>query len=124
MVAIAMARIARGQPVSILGGGSAIKDYIYIDDFVDAVIRLLDASEAVGPFNIGSSQGRSVREVIDLVAKTVGKNVIVENKPRQAGDVQSSVLAINKITSLTGWMPTTTFEEGLAATWKWMSPKL
>lgn len=124
LVAIAMARIARGQPVSILGGGSAIKDYIYIDDFVDAVIRLLDASEAVGPFNIGSSQGRSVREVIDLVAKTVGKNVIVENKPRQAGDVQSSVLAINKITSLTGWMPTTTFEEGLAATWKWMSPKL
>ena len=124
LVAISMARIARGQPVSMLGEGSAIKDYVYIDDFVDAVIRLLDASEASGPFNIGSGQGRSVREVIDLVAKTVGKDATVERKSTQAGDVQSSVLAIDKINSLTGWKPTTTFAEGLAATWKWMCPRL
>ena len=124
LVAISMARIACGQPVSILGEGSAIKDYVYIDDFVDAVIRLLNTSEASGPFNIGSGQGRSVREVIDLVAKTVGKDAIVESKPTQAGDVQNSVLAIDKITSLTGWKPATDFAEGLAATWKWMSPKL
>lgn len=124
LVAISMALIARGQPVSMLGEGNAIKDYVYIDDFVDAVIRLLDTSEASGPFNIGSGQGRSVREVIDLVAKTVGKGAIVESKPTQQGDVQNSVLAIDKITSLTGWKPTTAFAEGLAATWKWMSPKL
>lgn len=124
LVAISMARIARGQPVSMLGDGSAIKDYVYIDDFVDAVIRLLDVSETSGPFNIGSGQGRSVQEVIHLVAKTVGKNAILESKPMQAGDVQSSVLAIDRITSLAGWKPTTAFEEGLAATWRWMSPKL
>ena len=124
LVAISMARIARGQPLSMLGEGSAIKDYVYIDDFVDAVIRLLDASETSGPFNIGSGQGRSVREVIDLVSKTVGKNAILEIKLAQAGDVQSSVLAIDRITSMAGWKPTTAFEEGLAATWRWMSPKL
>jgi UDP-glucose 4-epimerase len=124
LVAISMARIARGQPLSMLGEGSAIKDYVYINDFVDAVIRLLDISEASGPFNIGSGQGRSVREVIDLVSKTVGKNAILDIKPAQAGDVQSSVLAIDRITSLAGWKPTTAFEEGLAATWRWMSPKL
>ena len=124
LVAISMARIARGQPVSILGEGSAIKDYLYIDDFVDAVIGLLNTSEAAGPFNIGSSQGRSVREVIDLVSQTVGKDAIVERKPTQHGDVQNSVLAIDRITSLTGWKPTTAFAEGLAATWKWMSPKI
>jgi len=124
LVAVSMARIARGQPVSMLGEGSAIKDYVYIDDFVDAVIRLLDAAEASGSFNIGSGQGRSVRDVIDLVAKTVGKDTVVESKPKWAGDVQSSVLAIDKITSLTGWKPTTTFEEGLATTWRWMSPRL
>lgn len=124
LVAISMARIARGQPVSMLGEGSAIKDYLYIDDFVDAVIHLLDAPKASGPFNIGSGQGRSVREVIDLVAKTVGKGAIVEKKPTQAGDVQNSVLSIGKITSLTGWKPTTAFAQGLATTWKWMSPKL
>ena len=124
LVAISMARIARGQPLLMLGDGSAIKDYVYIDDFVDAVIRLLDVSETSGPFNIGSGQGRSVQEVIHLVAKTVGKNAILESKPMQAGDVQSSVLAIDRITSLAGWKPTTAFEEGLAATWRWMSPKL
>ncbi len=124
LVAVSMARIARGLPVSILGEGGAIKDYIYIDDFVDAVIRLLNASDASGAFNIGSAQGRSVREVIDLVAKAVNKEAIVERKPMQPGDVQRIVLDIAKIRSLTGWQPTTPFEEGLVETWRWMSPRL
>ena len=124
LVAVSMARLARGLPISILGEGRAIKDYVYIDDFVDAVIRLLNASEASGPFNIGSAQGRSVREVIDLVAKTVGKEAIVERKPMQRGDVQRSVLDIGKIRSVTGWKPTTPFEEGLVEAWRWMSPRL
>jgi UDP-glucose 4-epimerase len=124
LVAVSMARIARGLPVSMLGEGSAIKDYVYVDDFVDAVIRLLNASEASGPFNVGSAQGRSVREVIDLVAKTVGKEAIVERNPMQLGDVQRSVLDIDKISSLTGWKPTTPFEEGLVETWRWISPRL
>jgi UDP-glucose 4-epimerase len=124
LVAVSMARIARGLPVSILGEGNAIKDYVYIDDFVDAVIRLLNAPEASGPFNIGSAQGRSVREVIDLVAKTVGKEAIVERKPMQPGDVQHSVLDIGKIRSVTGWKPTTPFEEGLVETWTWLSPRI
>ncbi len=124
LVAVSMARIARGLPILMLGEGNAIKDYVYIDDFVDAFIRLLDASEASGPFNIGSAQGRSVREVIDLVATTVGKKAIVERKPVQSGDVQRSVLDIDKISSVTGWKPTTPFEEGLVETWRWMSPRL
>jgi UDP-glucose 4-epimerase len=124
LVAVSMARLARGMPISILGEGSAIKDYVYINDFVDAVIRLLNASEAFGPFNIGSAQGRSVRDVIDLVAKTVGKKSIVERKPMQPGDVQRIVLDVGKIRSVTGWKPTTSFEEGLVETWRWMSPRL
>jgi UDP-glucose 4-epimerase len=124
LVAISMARIARGQPVSMLGEGTAIKDYLYIDDFVDAVIRLLDAGKASGPFNIGSGQGRSVREVLHLVAKAVGEDVLVEAKPLQPGDVQNNVLDISKIADVTGWKPTTTFEDGLARTWQWMQAKL
>lgn len=124
LVAISMAKIARGEPVAMLGEGTAIKDYLFIDDFVDAVISLLEANHASGPFNIGSGQGRSVHEVIALVAQAVGKDAIVERQPAQSGDVQSSVLAIDKITSLTGWKPATTFEEGLAATWRWMRPQL
>jgi UDP-glucose 4-epimerase len=124
LVAVSMARIARGLPVSVLGKGNAIKDYLYIDDFVNAVIRLLNTPEASGPFNVGSAQGRSVREVIDLVAKTVGKEAIVERKPMQPGDVQRSVLDIGKIRSLTGWKPTIPFEQGLVETWRWMSPRL
>jgi UDP-glucose 4-epimerase len=124
LVAISMARIARGQPVSMLGEGTAIKDYLYIDDFVEAVIRLLGAGNASGPFNIGSGQGRSVREVLHLVAKAVGKDPLVEAKPLQLGDVQNNVLDISRIADVTGWKPTTTFEDGLARTWQWMQAKL
>jgi len=124
LVAVSMARIARGQTVAMLGEGTAVKDYVFIDDFVGAVIRLLNEGRTSGTFNIGSGQGRSVREVVDLVAKTVGKNPIIEHKPIQKGDVQRNVLSIDAIKSLTGWAPTTSFEEGLAKTWEWMKTKV
>ena len=124
LVAVSMARIARGQTVAMLGEGTAIKDYVFIDDFVGAVIGLLNEGRTSGTFNIGSGQGRSVREVVDLVAKTVGKNPIIEHRPMRKGDVQRNVLSIDAIKSLTGWTPTTSFEEGLAKTWEWMKTKV
>jgi UDP-glucose 4-epimerase len=97
IVAVAMARIGRGEPITIRGDGSATKDYIFVGDFADACVRLIANSDAVGPFNIGSGRGLQLLDVISQIETTVGKKAQLIFEPAQAGDVAANVLDISKI---------------------------
>jgi len=123
-VAVAMARIARGEPITIRGDGSAVKDYLFINDFADACLRLVSHQTASGPFNLGSGQGASLLEVISTIEKVVGKKANLVFQAAQVGDVMANVLDISKIQKIIDWNPTTRFETGTAKTWEWMKPRL
>lgn len=124
IVAVAMSRIARGEPLIIRGDGSATKDYVFIEDFASACACLVTKTDASGPFNIGSGIGVPLLEVIASVEKTVGKSAVLGFEPAQSGDVSVNVLDIQKIGSATRWTPTTSLAAGLVQTWDWMEPKL
>lgn len=124
IVAVAMARIACGEPITIRGDGSATKDYLFVGDFADACVRLVLHPEAAGPFNIGSGYGLRLLELISKIEQTVGKKAQLIFEPVQPGDVTANVLDISKVHHATGWKPSTTIDAGLAQTWAWMEPKL
>lgn len=124
IVAVAMARIARGEPITIRGDGSAVKDYIFINDFADACVKLVSNPEASGPFNIGRGQGTPLNEVLSRIEEVVGKKADLVFQPAQPGDVTANVLDISKVREAIGWNPSTTLDEGIAQTWSWMKPKL
>lgn len=124
IVAVAMARIARGEPITIRGDGSATKDYIFINDFVDACVKLISKHEATGPFNIGSGQGTRLLDVVSEIEKVVGRKTELVFEPVQVGDVTANVLDISKIHEATAWKPGTSLEEGISQTWAWMKPKI
>ena len=124
IVAVAMARIALGEPITIRGDGSATKDYIFIGDFAEACAALILKTEAAGPFNIGSGHGSRLLEVIAKIEKTVGKKAQLLFEPAQPGDVPANVLDISKIHQATGWVPATTLDAGIAQTWAWMKPRV
>jgi len=123
-VAVAMARIARGEPITIRGDGSATKDYIFINDFSEACVKLVSNPGASGPFNIGSGQGTPLNEVLSRIEKVVGKKADLVFEPAQSGDVTANVLDISKIRAAVDWNPSTKLDEGIAETWSWMKPKL
>jgi UDP-glucose 4-epimerase len=120
LVAVAMARIARGEPIAIRGDGSAVKDYIFIDDFSDACFRLISHQEATGPYNLGSGRGTRLLDAISEIEKVVGKKAVLRFEAAQVGDVKANVLDILKIHEATGWKPSTPFGAGIAKTWDWM----
>jgi UDP-glucose 4-epimerase len=124
LIAVAMARIARGQEVTIRGNGRAVKDYLFIDDFAEAFQKLVADPEAQGAFNIGSGQATDVRQVIAHIEAILGKKAVLRFEPDQPGDVSRNVLDIAKICNLTGWSPRTQLPQGIQVTWDWMRGRI
>ncbi len=115
-VAIFMDRIARGLPLHIFGDGTALRDYVYIDDVADATARLIVERVEPNIVNLGSGRGLTVLEVIDAISAVVGRRAIVEFVPDRRFDVHAVVLDVSRLQSLIPYTPTD-FGAGLAATY-------
>lgn len=107
-------RMMAGQPLTLFGNGSVVRDYVYIDDVVSALLACRQPEAAGQTFNIGSGEGRSLLEVIDAAAAATGVNPIVEHLPGRAFDVPSNVLDVRYARERLDWSPSISFEEGVS----------
>jgi UDP-glucose 4-epimerase len=104
-------RQRRGLPVTVYGDGSARRDFVYVEDVVDAIRRALDLDAAKGGvFNVGSGRARSVNEVLAAVEARLGTPIAREHRPARETDVAVSELAIGRAREVLGWAPATPFE--------------
>jgi UDP-glucose 4-epimerase len=113
------ARAINRQPIEIWGDGSAIRDYIYIEDAIAGFMAVMLAPRsrfgAVEPIiNIGSGRGVSLREIVSFLSHILEHPVDVSFTPSRGFDVPASLLDISRARSLLGWAPTVTFEEGMS----------
>ena len=112
-------RVARGATLQQFGDGSSSRDYTYIDDIVDGVVRAVDRPYPYQIFNLGKGSGTSLKEFIDLVQKHVGKSANIQVLPDQPGDVPYTCADVSKAERLLGYRSTVTFEEGIQKTVEW-----
>lgn len=123
VLAIFLGRLLRGEPIQIHGDGEQTRDFVYIDDVVQAWIACLEKSAAVGKvFNIGSGSPTSVNQLCDVILEQFGKSrqsFQVTSVPHQQGDVRASAADIGRIRDALGWSPTVSFAEGLKKTVAW-----
>ena len=103
-----------------MGDGSQVRDYLYIDDFVDSVIRLVELPDTSGVYNVGSGVGTTLRDLIQLVEAATGREIQVRYDLPRSDDVAKIVLEIENIRRATGWTPSTSLSEGIARTWQWL----
>jgi len=80
----------------------------------------IDRLDARG-FNIGTGVGTSVNEIARHLLHAAGSNVGMEYAPARPGELQCSVLAVEKARDVLGWRPTVSLEDGLAATMQWFA---
>jgi UDP-glucose 4-epimerase len=109
-----------GEPVDIWGSGKQVRDFLYIDDLVDACVRLLDAPAVAGIFNAGSGVGVSLLELVDLVRLVTGKDLLVNLRPGRGIDVEGIWLDCRRLHTLLGWEPMTSLGEGIERAWSWL----
>jgi UDP-glucose 4-epimerase len=112
-----MARYAEHKPVRIIGDGSARRDYVFIDDLIDAIEAAIihdDVNRAI--INIGSGESRSVLDVVDTIEEITGIRFQREHVDQRNTDVDINVLDITRAKNTLGWAPKTDFRSGLEET--------
>lgn len=109
-------RCRRGQPVRIYGRGEDRRDYIYIDDVIDAITASLALEHGQLVMNIGSGETRSVVEVVDAIESVTGQPIAREFVPARNTDVGISCLDIAKAVSVLDWRPRVPFRQGIEET--------
>lgn len=114
VVAIFADALARGRPVTIFGDGEQTRDYVYVDDVVDAFARA--ASKAGGLVcNIGTGRETTVNELLRTMASVAGVVPELQHAAGRPGELKRSVLDSTRARIHLGWRPWTTLEVGTAA---------
>ncbi len=105
--------LIEGRAIPMFGDGSTRRDYTYIDDIIDGVVRCVDRPFRYEIFNLGESHTTSLAELIELVAKHVGKPAVIDRKPLQPGDVEITYADVSHARELLGYAPCFSMDEGI-----------
>ncbi|UUV18855.1 GDP-mannose 4,6-dehydratase [Fusobacteria bacterium ZRK30] len=115
--------ILAGESIPVYGDGSTSRDYTYISDIVDGIIKSIDYVEnnenVYEIFNIGSNSPVSLTEMIETIEKVLDKKAIIDRLPMQPGDVDRTYADVSKLKEMTGYNPSLTFEEGIEKFVEW-----
>ena len=119
VVAIFMGLLRDGGTPTIFGDGSQTRDYVYVGDVADAMVRALDRDG--GTYNIGTGIETSVIELFGAVRAASGVARDPAFAPARLGELQRSVLDPALAGRELGWRPDRSLAQGLSATWDWIS---
>lgn len=115
-IAACLDAACRGTPIRIYGSGRNVRDYVYIEDIVRAVVGLARRDDLPPIVNVGSGVGWSLVDVLGLVEKVTGRVLEIEHVPRRAVDVEAIVLSTRTLASLVEWHPID-LGEGISRSW-------
>jgi len=101
--------------------GTAVRDYIHVDDLADAHVRALDIPpNGAVALNLGTGRGSSVRQVMDVARRVTGHPIPATDRPRRPGDPPELVAAAQRAAAVLGWRPRrSTLEEIVGSAWRW-----
>jgi UDP-glucose 4-epimerase len=122
VVAIFAARMLAGQPCTIFGDGRQTRDFVYVDDVVDAFVRAATKGSGL-LMNIGTGAETSVNELHDTMAGVVGNVPPPDPAPARPGELARSSLHWGRAELHLGWKPWTTLPEGTAAVLRWFAAR-
>jgi len=123
VVAIFAERILRGQPVVIFGDGEQTRDFVYVDDVVDAFVRAAGKGGGL-VCNIGTGRETSVNALFREMVDQAGVEVVSEFKPLRAGELARNCLDPSRAHIQLGWSPWTDLGVGTAATIEFVRNRL
>jgi nucleoside-diphosphate-sugar epimerase len=116
--------LAEGRPFELYGDGTQSRSFTYVDDAVDATIAAMERGPASSTFNVGGGSEVSMLDAIETLGRVAGRRLEVVRMPRREGDAARTVADTTRIRAALGWKPETSFEDGLAAQWRWAAARV
>jgi UDP-glucuronate 4-epimerase len=115
--------IDEGIPIPFFGDGNTKRDYTYIDDIIDGIIKALEWTfinkNSYDIFNLGESTTISLNEMVVAIEKALHKKALLKKIPAQLGDVECTYADISKAKQILGYNPHTSFEDGIMRFVEW-----
>lgn len=129
--------ILAGRPIQVFNRGDMVRDFTYVDDIVEGIVRVIGSPAAPSPgwsgnqpdpatsyapwriFNIGNSQPVKLMRYIEVLEQCLGRKAILEYLPMQPGDVPATNADTGDLERATGFHPNTSVETGLAKFVSW-----
>lgn len=129
--------ILAGDPIPVFNRGEMSRDFTFVDDIVQGVVRVMDRPAAPDPhwdkmrptpstsqspyrvFNIGNSRPVKLMRYIEVLEECLGKKAILDLLPMQPGDVPATIADVSALTAATGFAPSTPVETGIARFVEW-----
>ena len=123
--------ILEGEPINIFNNGDMIRDFTYIDDIVEGIVRVMDNPPSGNPewsgdkpdpatsyanyrvFNIGNNSPVKLMDFVEAIENAVGKKAIKNFMPMQPGDVPSTCADVTELEKETGFKPATSIQQGI-----------
>jgi UDP-glucose 4-epimerase len=109
-----------GRPPTIHGDGRQTRDFVFVEDVVQAMLQASQAAVGAQVFNIGQGQSRTVLELAEVLATLVPGSPAAVFEPARAGDIRLSAADIGRATKALGYRPAYDLHRGLRATVEWM----
>ena len=119
-----IACLAEGRPFELFGDGTQSRSFTYVDDAVEATILALEHGKTGAIYNVGGGVEVSMLEAIETLEAVSGKRLDVVRTPRRRGDPARTAADTTRLRTDTGWSPKTSFEQGLAAQWRWAADRV
>ena len=113
VVPVFLGKALRGEPLQIWGDGSTVRDFLHISDVVTALLAAAHYRGEERLFNVGSGEGLSLNQLVELLRAELQRPLAVEYLPARGFDVPTNVLCIERARRSLGWNPKVTVSEGL-----------
>ena len=137
VVAIFIDKILEGKRPAIFGAGLQTRDFLYVDDAVDAAVSAIKASSgtraqrrvkkrfisSTAIYNVGTNKEINIKELLVLISLEMNQKVKPKFLPLRQGEILKSRVDYSKIKKDLGWQPKYSLEDGLKKTIKWFKIK-
>lgn len=127
-------KISEGEPINLYGNGELLRDFTYVDDVVDIILRVVDSpptneyNGAISPatsqapyqiYNVGNSQPVAVKELVRLIEVAMGRKAKVHYEPTPLADMEITHADVQDLEDAFGFRPTTSLREGIVRFIEW-----
>jgi GDP-L-fucose synthase len=108
------------NPFEVWGDGTAVRDFVYIDDLIEGLLLAMEKGGDCKAFNMGGGHPMTIRESVEAILKVTGRSHYeVRYDPSKPTTIPKRLIDISRSKQLLGWVPKTPFEEGLQKTVEW-----
>lgn len=121
-ISLFLGKIARGETINKFGDGTTSRDYTFIDDIVDGILRSYEriAEHGYRVWNLGGDHPTTLNELIATIERVVGRDAVINQMGMQPGDVDRTWAELSRTRGELGYAPTTSIEEGITRQYAWM----